>query len=189
MYKDRQVQVSVRVSKGGYYGNRTERSTYIESQVRDKYSDIRAEINNLEKKKQSLENEISENENTKRGILNKKKLEADLTEKKNSYKEIVSDLDIKKAMAENMRSEMEYIQKIQSIVNKHLEYTTIDMPNGNMTVTEFIDKAKEKLLQIQQEQLTPEDQEKNKEYDALQARLTELKNQWNGKRVWQNIEK
>jgi hypothetical protein len=189
MYKDRQVQVTSKVSKGGYGGFRTENYTSIYPQVRDKYSDIRTEINNLENKKQLLTQEISENENTKRGLLNKKKLEADLIEKKNSYKDIVSELNTKNAMAENMRSEMEYIQKIQSMVNKHLEYTIINVPNGTMTVTEFIDKAKEVLQQIQQEQLPPVDEEKNKEYKNLQARLTELKNQWNGKKVWQNINK
>jgi len=188
MYKDRQVEVTSKNSKSGY-GGRTEYYTSLYPQVRDKYSDIRTEIDNLKNKKQSLENEIRGNENTKRGILNKKKLEADLIEKKNSYKELVAELETKTALAENMREEMDYIQKIQSMVNNQLQWTNIDLLNGTMTVTEFIDKAKEKLQQIQQEQLSPADEEKNKEYEALSARLAEIKNLWNGKQVWQNINK
>ena len=188
MYKDRQIEVTSKISKSGY-GNRTENNIYLTSQVREKYSDIRTEINALEQKKQSLENEISENKNTKRGMLNKKKLEADLIEKKNSYKEIVAELETKKVLADNMRNEMDYIQKIQGMVYKHLQWTNIDLLNGTMTVTEFIDKARERLQQIQQEKSSPVDEEKNKEYEALSARLAEIKNLWNGKQVWQNINK
>jgi len=136
-----------------------------------------------------LEREISENKQTKKGLLNKKRLEAELIKKQDVYEKIVTNLKETKANVEKYKGEMEYTQKIQDIINNRLKRTDINLPEGDMTIIEFIDKAKELLQQVQQEQLAPENQEKNKEYEALNTRLSEIKNLWNGKQVWQNINK
>jgi len=156
----------------------------INPKVRNKHETIKEEINQLEKEKTSYKNKKLENENTKRGLIGKKKLETELSAIKDNLKELEIIIPLKREELKEVSKKLDFFYRIQNVINNAVGYDRIDMPEGDMNYSEFKEKLKSRLEDIMKSRLDSEDEDKIKEFKILKVRLNKVYEDWGGKKVW-----
>lgn len=117
-------------------------------------------------------------------MFNKKKLNEQLESLQNNLARIEKELAVKDEQRDKILQLPTFFRRIEKQVNESIGRDEIELPTGQMDFSEFIEKTKLKLKEVMEKKLSPDEEDKIKEYQELKKGLDEIYKDWGGKKVW-----